>query len=412
MKIKQKEGKFLTFMIIGMFAIGCVNAQGAVNSVYEPLIDDVALHIRFNQPAAASPLALSATGDTIIRDLDVLQNSVMLEDCEILGFDRAIGGSGTVTFSNAGTLDVVALPDLELGLATTAVGAFQTYQDHLESSNKAYNDELDAKLIVWEQDIEARTVLTSIASTYNTLLTYLNLTGVQFWMEIDYNEDACDSLLDEVLDDTDFYDLQDESTVTASDVGEIIEDYLHHYSYDFGLSLWNETLLGTTLLVDRLETWETTQTTNFTEAISYNHMLSNVISAYGHRKYSVPDTYDKMVDGNYDPSTIVGENSYFRLASDGGTILGIQIDSILESATVPIDNVLAAIFQIVPPSVANNFGWVFFAAICLFCIIIAKWKEKIFHLKTQGDWMVALIVIAIIAFIITAAFVHYTIMTW
>jgi len=414
MKIKNSGSKLLAIWFISLFIMSLVHVNGAATSVYEPLIDDVTLHIRYNQPATSNPLSLAGTGDETIRELYTTHSTVIFEDSELAHFDRAMGGSGTITYSNAGTLDVVTMPSsFDTSLLTTPTGAFQTYQDHLESANKDYNLENDYTVQVWEQNTEARTVLTDIASTYNTLYTYLNLTGVQFWMEIDYNEAACDSLLDEVLADQDFHDLADETTVTASDIGEVIEDYLDKYTYDFGIGVWNETTLGTTLLTDRLDTWNDLQTSNFTELNTYNHMLSNVISAYGHLRYSVPSGYDMMIDGTYNP--LEGENSYFKLVGDD-VKLGILIESVLETGGVAIDNVLAAVFQIIPDQYASALsGYMLFFILFVIGVAFVAWrnsKKKGKKLDTGEEWFVACLVIAFISFLLTWATVNYTVMTW
>lgn len=411
-KIKNSGRKFLSLWFISLLFMSFIQTNGALVKTYEPLVDGVKLHLRFNEPATASPLSLATAGDTTYDELYLLQDTVIFEDCEITDFDRAIDVAGSITYSNAGTLDVVTMPS-DINLATTVAGALQTYQDHLESANKAYDDETDFVIQVWEQDIEARTYLTSIASSYSTGLTYLNISTVQYWLEIDYNEAACDSLLDEVLNDEDFKDLGTETTVSAADVGEVIEDYLYKYSYDFGISIWNETTLGSTLLTDRLDTWADNYANNFTEVNSYNHMLSNIISAYGHRIYSPPSGYelDKMID-----TSVYGNdadpNSYFRLAGDE-VFLGIQIDSLMESAGVAIDNILAAVFQIVPESVASQVsGYVFIFILFLIGMVIVAWKQKKLGVKTGKDWFVMALVVLVFAYIFTLGMVEYTAMTW
>ena len=396
-------------MAIWLISLFCMSfTQVQATSTYEPLVDDVSLHIRLNEPATSMPLALTDAGDTTYGEFYLQGDSIELGDCEITDFDRAVAGVGTVTYSNAGTLDVVALPT---GLATTVAGALQTYQDHLESANKAYDDELDLTFEVWEQDLEAREVLTDIAQTYNTDFTYLNLTGVQYWVEIDYNEAACNDLLDNVLNDQDFKDLGDEDTVTASDVGEVIEDYLHKYTYDFGVAIWNETTLGSTLIMNRLDTWEDDYSLNFTEVNSYNHMLSNIISAYGHRIYSAPDGYDmdKMV--STDTFGALGDaNSYFKLNGDD-VILGINIDTLLESAGVAIDNILATFIQIIPePLQPPVSGVTLFILICLIGLIIAIVRRK--HIKSDRDKFWAGVIIVGVATIITWIAVKYSDMNW
>ena len=408
MKNKISGRAFFAIWLISLFCMGFTTVHAT--STYEPLIDDVALHIRYNEPATTMPLTLSATGDTAYNELYLLGDSIVLEDCEITDFDRAVDAAGSITYSNAGTLDVVTLPT---GLATTVAGALQTYQDHLESANKAYDDEIDLTFEVWEQDIEAREVLTDIAETYNTNLDYTNLTGVQFWLEFDFNEDACNDLLDNVLEDQDFKELADETTVTASDVGEIIEDYLHRYTYDLGIAIWNETTLDGTLIMDRLDTWEDNYASNFTEVNSYNHMLSNIISAYGHRIYSPPSGYDmdKMI--NTDTYGAIGDaNSYFKLKGDQ-VILGINIDSLLETAGVAIDNILTTIIQIIPEPIrpAVN-GLTLFALLCVIGLVIIYVRRKQMKLRSDQDKVIAVIVIAVIAFCITWITVNYSDMNW
>ena len=408
MKFKNSKRTFFAIWLISLFFMGFTHVRA--ESTYEPLVDGVTLHIRYNEPATSMPMSLTGAGDTTYDTLYLQQDSIKLEDCEITDFDRAVDGTGSITYSNAGTLDVVALPT---GLATTAAGALQTYQDHLESANKAYDDKIDLTFEVWEQDIEAREVLTDIAQTYNTEFTYLNLSGVQYWLEIDYNEAACNNLLDEVLNDQDFKDLGDEDTVTASDVGEVIEDYLHKYTYDFGIAIWNETTLGNTLIMNRLDTWEDDYSLNFTEVNSYNHMLSNIISAYGHRVYSPPSGYemDKMI--NTDTYGKIGDpNSYIRVSGDD-VVLGINIDSLFESTGVAIDNILATIIQIIPESIRpSTSGLTLFFVLCALGLVIVYFRRKQLKIKSDQDKVMWVIIVAALALGITWFVVRYSDMNW